>query len=219
MLGVWAHPDDEAYLSGGLMALARDAGQRVVCLTATRGELGTIDPWLWPPHQLAVESTIELGRCLDVLGRPITAGSASPTAGVRRSIPTGPSRRLATLLDDIRPDTVLTFGPDGFTATPPPGGVPLDDGGVPPGRPAGHPPLYALLSDRWSARWATGDDGWASTSAVSGGRRGRPAGRGSELTGNTLLLRGCACRADDPAGAVVEASGGRLHGRVDMRHS
>lgn len=31
ILGVWAHPDDEAYLSGGLMALARDAGSRVVC--------------------------------------------------------------------------------------------------------------------------------------------------------------------------------------------
>ena len=25
ILGIWAHPDDEAYLSGGLMALARDA--------------------------------------------------------------------------------------------------------------------------------------------------------------------------------------------------
>ena len=38
ILGIWAHPDDEAYLSGGLMALARDNGQRVVCVTATRGE-------------------------------------------------------------------------------------------------------------------------------------------------------------------------------------
>ena len=26
ILGIWAHPDDEAYLSGGLMALARDNG-------------------------------------------------------------------------------------------------------------------------------------------------------------------------------------------------
>ena len=26
IMGVWAHPDDEAYLSAGLMALARDAG-------------------------------------------------------------------------------------------------------------------------------------------------------------------------------------------------
>ena len=86
MLGIWAHPDDEAYLSGGLMALARDAGQRVVCLTATRGELGTTDPWRWPPHQLAVERTLELARCLDLLGGPehrwlgFADGHACPTA-------------------------------------------------------------------------------------------------------------------------------------------
>ena len=43
VLGVWAHPDDEAYLAGGLMAAAVDAGARVVCVTATRGERGTPD--------------------------------------------------------------------------------------------------------------------------------------------------------------------------------
>ena len=34
ILGIWAHPDDEAYLSGGLMAIAREHGSRVVCVTA-----------------------------------------------------------------------------------------------------------------------------------------------------------------------------------------
>jgi len=43
VLGVFAHPDDEAYLAGGLMATAVDAGRRVVCITATRGELGFPD--------------------------------------------------------------------------------------------------------------------------------------------------------------------------------
>src|SRR5918998_1048475 len=51
ILGIWAHPDDEAYLSGGLMAMARDNGSRVVCVTATRGELGTPDPAAWPPRR------------------------------------------------------------------------------------------------------------------------------------------------------------------------
>ena len=68
ILGIWAHPDDEAYLSGGLMAMARDNGQRVVCVTATRGELGTPDPVAWPPDRLAAERTRELARCLAVLG-------------------------------------------------------------------------------------------------------------------------------------------------------
>ena len=68
VLGIWAHPDDEAYLSGGLMALASDLGSRVVCVTATRGELGTPDPETWPPQRLAAERSVELVRCLEVLG-------------------------------------------------------------------------------------------------------------------------------------------------------
>ena len=36
ILGVWAHPDDETYLTGGLMARARTPVERVVCVTATR---------------------------------------------------------------------------------------------------------------------------------------------------------------------------------------
>ena len=43
ILGVWAHPDDEAYLSAGLMAVAVEAGHHVCCVTATRGELGFPD--------------------------------------------------------------------------------------------------------------------------------------------------------------------------------
>mgnify|MGYP000355421940 CR=1 FL=1 len=34
LLGVWAHPDDEAYLSAALMALTRRHGQRVVVISA-----------------------------------------------------------------------------------------------------------------------------------------------------------------------------------------
>jgi len=36
ILGVWAHPDDEAYLSAALMAWARRNGQRVVVVTASK---------------------------------------------------------------------------------------------------------------------------------------------------------------------------------------
>src|SRR5688572_31517072 len=68
ILGIWAHPDDEAYLSGGLMALARDNGQRVACVTATRGERGTPDPVAWPPDRLATERTRELAWSLEILG-------------------------------------------------------------------------------------------------------------------------------------------------------
>jgi LmbE family N-acetylglucosaminyl deacetylase len=118
IMGIWAHPDDEAYLSGGLMALARANGQRVVCVTATRGELGTTDPVAWPPERLAAERTRELADCLAVLGvlehhwldyrDGGCAAADAPTA----------IRRLAELVAQIRPDTVLTFGPDGLTGHP-----------------------------------------------------------------------------------------------------
>src|SRR4051795_8775747 len=59
VLGIWAHPDDEASLSAGLMPAASDAGQRVVCVTATLGEHGTDDPQRWPPPRLARVRTHE----------------------------------------------------------------------------------------------------------------------------------------------------------------
>ncbi|HEX2075132.1 MAG TPA: PIG-L family deacetylase [Geodermatophilus sp.] len=118
LLGIWAHPDDEAYLSGGLMAMARDGGARVVCVTATRGELGTTDPQTWPPQRLAAERTRELARCLEILGV-----SEHRWLGYRDGecavVPAADAvARLSELIDDVRPDTVLTFGPDGITGHP-----------------------------------------------------------------------------------------------------
>ena len=68
VLGIWAHPDDEAFLSAGLMAAARDAGQRVVCVTATLGEYGTSDPGSWPPTRMARVRERELQASLAALG-------------------------------------------------------------------------------------------------------------------------------------------------------
>jgi LmbE family N-acetylglucosaminyl deacetylase len=115
ILGVWAHPDDEAYLSGGLMALARDNGQRVVCVTATRGERGTPDPVAWPPDLLAAEREQELRRCLDILG--VTEHEwLGYRDGECPAVPAAEAvERLCTVIERVRPDTVLTFGPDGLT--------------------------------------------------------------------------------------------------------
>jgi LmbE family N-acetylglucosaminyl deacetylase len=115
VLGVWAHPDDEAYLSGGLMAIARDLGSRVVCATATRGELGTPDPVLWPPHRLAAERTGELARCLEILGVTEHRWLGYRDGECARVSTSDAVAQLCELIDEIRPDTVLTFGPDGIT--------------------------------------------------------------------------------------------------------
>jgi LmbE family N-acetylglucosaminyl deacetylase len=118
IVGIWAHPDDEAYLSGGLMAMARDNGQRVVCVTATRGELGTPDPAVWPPDRLAAERTHELARCLAVLGVHEHRWLDYRDGACTGVDPDGAVQRLCAVIDDVRPDAVLTFGPDGITGHP-----------------------------------------------------------------------------------------------------
>ena len=85
VLGIWAHPDDEAFLSAGLMAAARDAGNRVVCVTATLGERGTDDPTRWPPHRLSAVRGTSCGPRLPRSTSPSTTCSASPTALSRPS--------------------------------------------------------------------------------------------------------------------------------------
>src|SRR3954469_10227728 len=68
ILGIWAHPDDEAYLDAGVMAIAARDGDRVVCVTATRGEHGTSDAARWPPDVLGPAREAELATSLDILG-------------------------------------------------------------------------------------------------------------------------------------------------------
>ena len=115
VLGVWAHPDDEAYLSGGLMAAAVDAGARVVCVTATSGERGTPDPTEWPPARLRPLRDAELVASLALLGVTDHRHLDYPDGGCD-GVPAGEAvGRLVDLIAEVRPDTVLTFGPDGMT--------------------------------------------------------------------------------------------------------
>jgi LmbE family N-acetylglucosaminyl deacetylase len=118
VLGLWAHPDDEAYLSGALMALVRRGGGRVVCATATHGELGTPDPVRWPPDRLAAMREHELAASLAALGvhEHHWLGHAD---GACASTPAeGAVRQIIELWDQVRPDTVVTFGPEGITGHP-----------------------------------------------------------------------------------------------------
>jgi LmbE family N-acetylglucosaminyl deacetylase len=159
ILGIWAHPDDEAYLSGGLMAMARDAGHRVVCVTATRGELGTADPQRWPPRLLAAERTGELARCLAILGvteHHWLGYRDGQCAGVPAEEPVA---RLCELIDDVRPDTVLTFGPDGQTGHPDHRAVGAwTAAAFGKAAPAGARLLLSAVTDGWARRWQAVND-------------------------------------------------------------
>ena len=118
VLSVWAHPDDETYLAGGLMAACAAAGQRVVCVSATAGEHGTPDPVAWPPERLARLRRWESAAAMAVLGvddhRVLgfgdgTLATIDPSVGISA---------IKELIDEIHPDTILTFGPDGMTFHP-----------------------------------------------------------------------------------------------------
>jgi LmbE family N-acetylglucosaminyl deacetylase len=118
ILGVWAHPDDEAYLAGGVMAAARQAGSRVAVLTATLGEQGTPDPVALPPERLRDIREAELQQSLGVLG-VVEHRVLGYADGACDLVPVEEgARRVAAAIEAVEPDTILTFGPDGYTGHP-----------------------------------------------------------------------------------------------------
>ena len=115
ILAVFAHPDDEAYLAGALMAKAVDEGRRVVCVTATRGEQGFADDDPRPIEERAAVRTEEMAACLDVLGVTEHHWLDLPDGGSEEVPDEVPVGRITEIIDDVRPDTTLTFGPHGQT--------------------------------------------------------------------------------------------------------
>ncbi len=118
LLAVWAHPDDESFLGAGLMAEIARRGGRVINVTATVGEHGTPDPTRRPPVELAAERREELDAALGVLGAEhgIVLGYSD---GACEQVPDAlGARRVGSIIDEVRPDLVLGFGPDGVTGHP-----------------------------------------------------------------------------------------------------
>jgi len=119
ILSFWAHPDDEAYCCGSIMANAVRNGQRVVCVTATRGELGSTDESRWPNGpSLAEVRTGELAASLAVFGVTEHTFFDYPDGGCADVDQDAAVARLRAVIDDVQPDTILTFGPDGGTFHP-----------------------------------------------------------------------------------------------------
>lgn len=115
ILGVWAHPDDETYLAAGLMARAIRNGSRVVCVTATRGEGGSVDHERWPPEKMAEVRTAEMERSMAILGVREHVWLDLPDIDMDTALPEEGYERVRDITAEVRPDTILTFGPDGMT--------------------------------------------------------------------------------------------------------
>ena len=69
VLAVFAHPDDEGFGSGGLLALLSARGARVTLVCATNGDVGEIsDPRLATPETLAQVRQEELRQAMKITG-------------------------------------------------------------------------------------------------------------------------------------------------------
>ncbi|GEM_PF-401969 len=122
LMFVGAHPDDDAFVMAGTVALLRDdPGLRFVLVIATDGEGGQIAPDvdicrddLGALRRLADEAAWRaVGRVPDRivwLGLP-DGRLADLTPGCLTDL-------IADVIAEERPDVVATFGPDGFTGHP-----------------------------------------------------------------------------------------------------
>ena len=119
------------------MAAARDHGQRVVCATATAGERGTDDPVRWPPDRLGDVRRWEAAAAMAVLGVTEHHVGGLPDGALDDHDPEG-TAWVGSLLDAVRPDTILTFGADGMTFHP------------------DHIAVHRWVRDTWRARGCPG---------------------------------------------------------------
>ena len=121
LLAVHAHPDDEAISTGGILALYAERGVHTVVVTCTDGALGVGAD----RAEVAAVRRVELERSCDHLGvselvllgygdsgMAGAASNADPGAFMNTPVDRV-AARLASLLEQHRPDVVVTYPPDG----------------------------------------------------------------------------------------------------------
>ncbi|MCC7355940.1 MAG: PIG-L family deacetylase [Anaerolineae bacterium] len=131
LLAVFAHPDDEAFGTGGTLAHYASAGVEVALVCATRGEVGEIsDPSLATPETLGDVRETELRCAAETLGikEVIFLGyrdsgmAGTPENDDPRAFINVPAAevipRLVGVIRRLRPEVVITFEPNGIYGHP-----------------------------------------------------------------------------------------------------
>jgi N-acetyl-1-D-myo-inositol-2-amino-2-deoxy-alpha-D-glucopyranoside deacetylase len=112
LLAFIPHPDDESYSFGGTVALAARAGWECFIECASYGERGKRhDAGVATPDHVAEAREAELQASCLVLGAQPPCFWGLPDGELR--LHRGEQRRIAAAITRIRPDLVLTLGPDG----------------------------------------------------------------------------------------------------------
>ena len=126
VLAAFAHPDDEGFGVGGTLAMLASRGARITLVCATNGDVGEIsDPALATPENLGQVRQEELRQAMTVTGisdvrflnyrdsgMDGTADNSHP-ASLSQAPDDEVSARLAEIIDEVRPQLVLTHDPTG----------------------------------------------------------------------------------------------------------
>lgn len=131
LLAVFPHPDDETFTTGGVMAAAIERGSPVTLVCATRGEAGeSAIPDLDGPEHLGAIREAELREAMRhfgvsdirLLDYRDSGMEGSPEAQHPQALVQAPlaevAARIAATIREVRPETVVTFGPDGIYGHP-----------------------------------------------------------------------------------------------------
>lgn len=115
LMAILAHPDDETLAVGSTLARYAAEGVQTFLVTATRGECG----WQGPPaddpgpEALGQMREAELRAAAEVLGVHEVCLLGYMDGDLDRANPAEATGRIAAHLRRIRPQVVVTFGPEG----------------------------------------------------------------------------------------------------------
>ena len=111
----FAHPDDESFAGAGVACACRAAGDRVVLVTATRGDSGSAGtPPLCSRDELPQLREQELRKAADLLGIAEVVLLDYHDRTLADADPAEIRSHLVRLIRHHRPTIVLTFDPNGF---------------------------------------------------------------------------------------------------------
>ena len=120
LLAVLAHPDDESRIIGGTLAKYASEGVRAVVWIATRGEASTLlgDPPICTPEQLAEVRAGEMAAAAEALGLAEVRMRDYPDGGLEDVDQSRIVGDIVRVIREVRPQVVITFGPEGRTLHP-----------------------------------------------------------------------------------------------------
>lgn len=119
LLAVFAHPDDETFRPGGTLALLAQQNVRVEVLTFTHGEAGSCgDPPLCAPEELPAVRERELRAACAALGIQPPHLLDYADGHLQEWERDTMVAHILALVNEIRPQVLLSFGPDGLSGHP-----------------------------------------------------------------------------------------------------